>query len=162
MTREQKLEAALRDMVHAVCGPTGLHEAVKFDTGMSYPWPALDLAEDAAMLALTTPPDASWEDRTDEFTGAIDKAHPHHTKDFPTYTKALELVSNRHSKGALVGLVNYLLSHVPAPNPDTRAVTVDQLNTLMDRAAYAERFHNSDIAGSIADEILAIIRDVKP
>lgn len=47
-------------------------------------------------------------------------------------------------------------------DPNTRVVTVDQLNTLMDRAAYAERFHNSDIAGSIADEILAIIREVKP
>ena len=46
-------------------------------------------------------------------------------------------------------------------DPNTRVVTVDQLNTLMDRAAYAERFHNSDIAGSIADEIRDIIGDVK-
>lgn len=48
------------------------------------------------------------------------------------------------------------------PDNNTRVVTVDQLNTLMDRAAYAERFHNSDIAGSIADEIRTIIGGVKP
>ena len=47
-------------------------------------------------------------------------------------------------------------------DPNTRVVTVDQLNTLMDRAAYAERLHNCDVAGSIAEEILAIIRDAKP
>lgn len=46
------MEAALRDMLHAVCGETGFVNCVRIDSGMSYPWPALDLAEDKARTDL--------------------------------------------------------------------------------------------------------------
>lgn len=50
-----------------------------------------------------------WEDKPDELSEAIDACHPMKTKTHDLYAKANELVSNRHSKGALVGLVHYLL-----------------------------------------------------
>jgi hypothetical protein len=50
-----------------------------------------------------------WEDKPDALTASVDATNPVYTKDYKTYTEALELVSNRHSKGSLVGLVNYLL-----------------------------------------------------
>jgi hypothetical protein len=51
-----------------------------------------------------------WSDKPDDLTDQIKAAHPHHTRDFATYTRALEAVSNRHSKGELVNLVNFLMS----------------------------------------------------
>lgn len=51
-----------------------------------------------------------WEDKPDALTDAVRVSHPVFTKDYKTYTEALELVSNRHGKGALVGLVNYLMA----------------------------------------------------
>lgn len=53
---------------------------------------------------------ADWMDRDDELTPAIDAAHPMTTGDHDTYAKAMKLVGNRHSKYALVRLVNYLLA----------------------------------------------------
>jgi hypothetical protein len=71
------------------------------------PLAALDrMIADARAESLSGP----WDDKPDALTDAVEAAHPHHTKDFATYIEALELVSNRHSKGALVGLVNYLLA----------------------------------------------------
>lgn len=51
-----------------------------------------------------------WEDRPDEHSEAIKAAYlaPH---DPALYAKALEMVSNRHSKFALVTLVYWLLTH---------------------------------------------------
>lgn len=43
---------------------------------------------------------------------AIRDAHPLKTRDFQTYTEALRLVSAKHSKFALVDLVNWLLSRI--------------------------------------------------
>ena len=48
-------------------------------------------------------------DKEDYLTEAINQAHPLETGDHSTYGEALELVGNRHSKGSLVDLVNYLL-----------------------------------------------------
>lgn len=53
--------------------------------------------------------ESSWEDRTDIWSSEIPKAHPTLTGDHDTYEVALEMVSNRHGKGALVDLVNWLL-----------------------------------------------------
>jgi len=50
-----------------------------------------------------------WGDRKDDLTEVIKANHPHYTKDYAPYSRAQELVSNRHSKGALIGLVSYLL-----------------------------------------------------
>ena len=54
-------------------------------------------------------PKKDWSDRDDELTEAIDALHPCETGDHKTYTKAMELIGNRHSKGSLVCLVNYFL-----------------------------------------------------
>ena len=43
---------ALRDLLHAVCGETGFAACVRHDSGLAYPWPALDEAEKNARAAL--------------------------------------------------------------------------------------------------------------
>jgi hypothetical protein len=55
-------------------------------------------------------PQKDWQDRDDELTEAIDELHPCETGDHKTYTRAMELIGNRHSKGSLVCLVNYFLA----------------------------------------------------
>lgn len=44
---------ALRQMTNAVCGEDGFANAVRMHSRLSYPWPALDIAEESARLALT-------------------------------------------------------------------------------------------------------------
>lgn len=48
----QELTEALREMFEAVCGETGFAQAVRAESGIPYPWPALDLAEAMARAAL--------------------------------------------------------------------------------------------------------------
>jgi hypothetical protein len=55
-------------------------------------------------------PQKDWQDRDDELTDEIENLHPCETGDHKTYTKAMELIGNRHSKGSLVCLVNYFLA----------------------------------------------------
>jgi hypothetical protein len=52
---------------------------------------------------------APWTDKDDEYTARITAAHPMMTGDHKTYRVALEMIGNRHSKYALVNLVNWLL-----------------------------------------------------
>ena len=52
---------------------------------------------------------STWADRDDEYTDAINEAHPTNTNRHDVYEKAMRLVGNRHSKYALINLVNYLL-----------------------------------------------------
>ena len=60
-----------------------------------------------------------WSDKPDQWQAAIDAAHPTITEKHKTYAKALEMVSNRHSKGSLVDLVNWLLAYRrPTEVPD--------------------------------------------
>jgi hypothetical protein len=47
---------ALTALLNAVCGETGFASAVRSDSGLAYPWPALDLAEEAARAALSPQP----------------------------------------------------------------------------------------------------------
>lgn len=49
------------------------------------------------------------EDKLDEYSGAIRAAHPIRTSNHKRYQQALVMVGNRHSKAALVELVNWLL-----------------------------------------------------
>lgn len=52
-------------------------------------------------------------DRKDELSEVIRVAHPTLNKaNWPHWTRAIELVSNRHSKYALVDLTSYLLSQL--------------------------------------------------
>lgn len=58
----------------------------------------------------TTSDRDQYGDRRDEFSFLIDAAHPTNTDDHETYALAMKMVGNRHSKGALVDLVNWLLT----------------------------------------------------
>ena len=51
-TQSDALREALVDLLHAVCGENGFAQAVRWDSGRIYPWPALDLAEAKARAAL--------------------------------------------------------------------------------------------------------------
>lgn len=70
---------------------------------------ANDIADERLMEHLTRGREA-WGDRPDEHTTAIDAAHPLVTKNHGRYARALAMVENRHSKSALVDLVNWLLA----------------------------------------------------
>lgn len=50
--KSNEIKAALEQLLQAVCGETGFANAVRTATGKAYPWPALDLAEEAARAAL--------------------------------------------------------------------------------------------------------------
>lgn len=61
---------------------------------------------------------APWQDTPDEFSEAIEAARGLDTPEGrETYNLAFRLVSNRHSKFALVHLVNWLLKHTPPAEP---------------------------------------------
>ena len=52
-----RLVEAARAMRSAICGPDGFAECVRRDSGLAYPWPALEIAEslmDAALAAMET------------------------------------------------------------------------------------------------------------
>lgn len=42
----ERLREALGKLHHAVCGETGFAECVRAHSGLSYPWPALDEADE--------------------------------------------------------------------------------------------------------------------
>lgn len=52
---------------------------------------------------------AEWEDVEDEWSAAIGAAHPARSDSHEEYGVAMTMVGHRHSKGALVALVNWLL-----------------------------------------------------
>ena len=43
---------ALRKLHHAVCGETGFAACVRLDSGLAYPWPALDEADEMTRTTL--------------------------------------------------------------------------------------------------------------
>lgn len=69
-----------------------------------------------------------WENVNDEWTGAINAAHPTRRKDaHEQYSIAMRMVGHRHSKHALVSLVSWLLVQIKDgngsnfPSPDLLA-----------------------------------------
>lgn len=50
-----------------------------------------------------------WADRPDEWSAAIEAAFPTRSNSHKEYCVAMKMVGNRHSKGELVSLVNWLL-----------------------------------------------------
>jgi hypothetical protein len=50
-----------------------------------------------------------WEDATDEWTDAINAEFPTRSGSHHEYGVAMKMVGNRHGKGELVALVNWLL-----------------------------------------------------
>ena len=71
------------------------------------------LAENARLRAALK---SDWDDKPDDMTEEIERTHPFKVKDWARYQRAQELVSNRHSKGALIDLVAYLLLSKGADN----------------------------------------------
>jgi hypothetical protein len=47
-----KAMMALRKLHHAVCGETGFAACVRLDSGLAYPWPALDEADEMTRATL--------------------------------------------------------------------------------------------------------------
>ena len=47
-----KVVQALRKLHHAVCGETGFAACVRLDSGLAYPWPALDEADEITRAVL--------------------------------------------------------------------------------------------------------------
>lgn len=47
-----RLREVMREMFEAVCGETGFAQAVRAESGIPYPWPALDRAEAMARAAI--------------------------------------------------------------------------------------------------------------
>jgi hypothetical protein len=48
-----KAVEALRKLHHAVCGETGFAACVRLDSGLAYPWPALDEADEITRAIIT-------------------------------------------------------------------------------------------------------------
>lgn len=69
-------------------------------------------------------------DKDDDLTDAINAAHPVVSKRYDTYQRATELVSNRHSKAALVNLVNYLLIEAGRERPAEQTSSPDPKRNL--------------------------------
>jgi len=54
--------------------------------------------------------EAEWKDEVDQYTPAIDAAHPENGGSHAHFMQALEMVNHRHGKYPLVNLVNWLLN----------------------------------------------------
>ena len=65
------------------------------------------------------------EDRRDRWTPMIEASHPTKTGAHDAYTTAMEMVGNRHSKGALVDLVCWLVQRVDDAEQRARARGVE-------------------------------------
>ena len=74
----------------------------------------LHLCAECAADVLRFLADTKWEDVPDGWTAAIAAAHPARSKSHEEYGVAMRMVSHRHSKGALVALVNWLLVRLKA------------------------------------------------
>jgi hypothetical protein len=76
-------------------------------------WPRADKATDElhtqARCIANLKAALHWEDAKDEWTERIRAAHPSRSGSHDTYATAMRMVGNRHSKGELVALVNWLL-----------------------------------------------------
>lgn len=70
-------------------------------------------------LLESTTGQAAWADRPDQWSEQVAEAHPLKTGNHAAYERALEMVGNRHSKGALVELVCWLLQQRPTDEADT-------------------------------------------
>lgn len=56
---------------------------------------------------------SGWGDKWDQWSTRIAAAHPANNGSDATYMTAMEMVGNRHSKAALVELVNWILQGQP-------------------------------------------------
>jgi hypothetical protein len=99
-------------------------------------------------------PDA-WDDKQDEWSDEIAQSHPLKTKRNIEYDIARKMVSNRHSKGALVDLVCWLLQKAH-PAPSWQGLSNDEIGRL----AVFDGLHHVEIP-LLAKFILAIEQALK-
>lgn len=83
--------------------------------------PAVPAEQAQPASAATASPEAEWQDKRDRWTSMIDASHPMKTGTHDAYATALEMVGNRHSKGALVELVCWLVQRADAAEARLRA-----------------------------------------
>lgn len=75
-----------------------------------------------ALIAQHEAQQAAWDDKPDEWSAAIEAAHPIRSKAHDAYATAMKMVGNRRSKGALVDLVCWLLQQHDARREARREV----------------------------------------
>lgn len=80
---------------------------------------------------------SDWRDKDDDLTPAI-KGDSLTDGYFARYDRAMGLVGNRHSKGALVALVSYLLREGEAAPTVDRKALIDAANAAEGRGLCAE------------------------
>jgi hypothetical protein len=108
---------------------------------------------------------APWNDREDRWSAEIEAAHPIHSGSHKEYLQAMEMVGARHSKGALVDLVNWLLRRsatayargVEDAARVTRRTEIDAPNI----AGTYDRLM-AEQAEKLRDAVLAAIRALAP
>lgn len=97
-----------------------------------------------------------WEDKEDEWSEVIAASHPLETKAFLEYETAMKMVGNRHSKGALVDLVCYLLQHFNDDTHPAQPLSDDEVNAILVKHG----LDNVEMAGNHIDVVL-LMRDVE-
>lgn len=110
-----------------------------------------------------------WVDRPLPEDEAIAAAHPLRTGRHDLYKEAMRLVGAKHSKYALVDLINWLLSRIPDAAKTTQvhdpaayraAETTEDLDRLVTLAMYAATAAQPDLNTALA-EIKALKKQIK-
>ncbi len=116
----------LREIINKTCDLHGKHCAV--DARMQSVEAFLSKITDCKteLEKLEAEKNQEWADKPDYLTPQIDAYHPLKTGDHKTREEANLLVSNRHSKGSLIDLVNYLLKR----NKELEAENAELKETL--------------------------------
>ena len=85
---------------------------------------------------------APWEDKDDEWTSAIHDAFPTRSGSHKEYAIARRMVGNRHGKGALIDLVNWLLVRA---KDEFRDHIEAKLLSAEGRIEHAKRFDRGEL-----------------
>lgn len=103
-----------RDWAEAFVKTVKEHPEIASDEGAMIGWFANALMRGYDETAMTA---KTWGDKPDQFSDRVKAAHPLRAKDdadrHNRYALAMEMIHSRHSKYALVDLVNWLLTKWP-------------------------------------------------
>lgn len=108
------------------------YDYIELEPLYRHPPPSSELIETANHA-----PTKTWMDRDDDLTCAIEESHPVSSGRHDLYARAFKLVGNRHSKEALVALVNHLLLEAEEAR-QVRDSYRKEANEMAERAAVAE------------------------
>lgn len=116
-------------------------------------------ARDAELVELRKALMSCWaDDRPTPEDAEIQAAHPARTGNHERFQRALELVSARHSKGALVDLVNWLLTKADGSAAEERARVVALIEGESKRLGASSNPTAQLFAGCLLDISLRIER----